>query len=72
VRVEAAVARGDCLALRRHRIAELVIHPSEPVMRLGVLRVVADRVAQVDLRRLEVAFLHGIARGRHVVRRVGH
>ena len=57
VRIEAAIAGRDRLAFRGDGIAQFERDPAEPVMRLGVLRIVADGVAQVDLRGFQIAFL---------------
>jgi len=58
-RIEAVVAGGTELLFRRHRVGHAHLHQTQAEVRLGIGRVVAHGVAQLDLRGSQVALVHG-------------
>src|ERR1700733_12643408 len=68
MRIEAPLPGGIRLALGGDRIAEFDRNPAEKIMRFGVLWIGPDGIAQIDLRGLQVALFHGVARVGQIVR----
>ena len=59
MRIKAAILCGSGLAFRGDGISQFEGDTAEPVMRFGVLWIVANGVAQVDLSGFQVTLLQG-------------
>ncbi len=67
MRIESTVTGGLGLPLRRDRIPQFERHPAKPVVGLGILRIVSDGVAQVDLGGAKVALAQGCLGGGKII-----